>query len=470
MRSELFIIGITFICTVVHAQPLQKGGGEYVVQKSVCVSSEQYASIYSELDKRMFELKQKGVLPQVFSPTITLFDFPLKQSPGFNYPSFYGVSNYVDHNTGFPNQITDFNCGNRSYDTDGGYNHQGIDYFLWPFDHLMQDRDQVQIVAAADGIILFKSEGNSDQSCSFCSGCMWNAVYLVHPDGAVTWYGHMKKNSVTAKAEGQPVVKGEYLGIVGSSGNSTGPHLHFEIYKAQPYSRANLIDAYAGPCNSLNGTTSWWQNQLPYQNPTINRIQTQTAPPNFPVCPAIETTYESNQFVQGQTVFYASYFADQLAGTTATYTVTYPDNAVFQTWTQTFANTFAASWWWWSFTLPSSTQIGTWNFRVTYNNQTVNYPFVVTAATSVQNITENIFEMKVYPNPFVQQLTINSTEVLKKPVFTIYDSKGAAVYRVAMHSTHQKEFQLNNLQLGKGTYLLVVTENNRAVFRKMISK
>ncbi len=470
MRSFLLIIGCTFLCAVAIAQYAEQGGGEYVIQKSQCLSPAQYAAIAAELEKNTAELKSKGILPQIFSPTIILFDFPLKQSPAYNYPSFFGISNYVDHNVNFPNQLSDYNCGTRTYDTNAGYNHQGIDYFLWPFDNLMQDRDQVQIIAAADGVILFKSDGNDDQSCAFCSGCNWNAVYLQHPDGSVTWYGHMKKNSLTAKTIGQTVAKGEFLGTVGSSGNSTGPHLHFEIYKAQPYTRTNLIDAYAGPCNLLNGTTSWWQNQRPYYAPTINRIQTQTATTNFGSCPTLEITNESNQFVQGQTVYFTAYYTDQLTATTATYTVTRPDNSVFQTWNQTFTNSFAASWWWWNFTIPSNAPTGNWNFSVTYNSQTANYPFIITAATSVNDLFENKYGIQVYPNPFVNNIMITSNEVLMKPVFTIYDSKGAVVYREARQTANQKQFELSNLQLSNGMYMLVVTENNKPVYSKMISK
>lgn len=53
-------------------------------------------------------------------------------------------------------------------------------------------------------------------------------VRLNHDMGYVTAYAHM---SSLAVSEGAYVKKGDVVGYVGSSGNSTGPHLHFEIYK-----------------------------------------------------------------------------------------------------------------------------------------------------------------------------------------------------------------------------------------------
>lgn len=52
------------------------------------------------------------------------------------------------------------------------------------------------------------------------------AVYVDHGDGRVSRYGHL---SASAVQPGQQVAAGEKLGEVGSSGRSTGPHLHFEL-------------------------------------------------------------------------------------------------------------------------------------------------------------------------------------------------------------------------------------------------
>jgi murein DD-endopeptidase MepM/ murein hydrolase activator NlpD len=51
-------------------------------------------------------------------------------------------------------------------------------------------------------------------------------VVVKHPDGMTSHYGHMERISVTP---GQRIRAGDIIGTVGSTGISTGPHLHFEI-------------------------------------------------------------------------------------------------------------------------------------------------------------------------------------------------------------------------------------------------
>jgi murein DD-endopeptidase MepM/ murein hydrolase activator NlpD len=60
----------------------------------------------------------------------------------------------------------------------------------------------------------------------------WNAdgygglVIIGHPSGYETWYGHLARFSVE---EGETVTRGEQIGLMGSTGFSTGSHLHFEV-------------------------------------------------------------------------------------------------------------------------------------------------------------------------------------------------------------------------------------------------
>ncbi len=57
------------------------------------------------------------------------------------------------------------------------------------------------------------------------NGGYGNAVIIQHSDNQQTLYGHLSKVSVQA---GQSIAQGTVIGLVGSTGNSTGPHLHFE--------------------------------------------------------------------------------------------------------------------------------------------------------------------------------------------------------------------------------------------------
>jgi murein DD-endopeptidase MepM/ murein hydrolase activator NlpD len=53
-----------------------------------------------------------------------------------------------------------------------------------------------------------------------------NYVVVSHGTGNTTLYAHLSKRSVKV---GDAVAQGDVLGVTGSTGNSTGPHLHFEI-------------------------------------------------------------------------------------------------------------------------------------------------------------------------------------------------------------------------------------------------
>ena len=72
------------------------------------------------------------------------------------------------------------------------------------------------ILAMADGIVAF----------SGLNGSYGNLVELEHGDGYRTRYAHNEKNIVEA---GQRVLKGQQIALLGSTGRSTGPHVHVEV-------------------------------------------------------------------------------------------------------------------------------------------------------------------------------------------------------------------------------------------------
>lgn len=303
--------------------------------------------------------------------------WPLLAGPHLSDPDYHGISNFVDHNPAYPNQLTDYTCSDRTYDVDNGYNHAGTDIFTWPFSWLKMSRDDVQIVAAANGRIIDKYDGNPDQSC-VAAGGDWNAVYVQQDDGSILWYGHMKKFSQTSKAVGDKVMAGEFLGVVGSSGDSNGPHLHMELYDAG----GNLADPFDGSCNAL--TLPWWKSQPDYRDSKINQVTVGYAMADFPDCPGIESPNVRDSFNGGDTIYLTTYYHDQVAGQVSDYVVTQPDGTVYSSFSHSLSVTYNASYVYWYFALPADAQTGTWKFSVTYQGGTVDRYFNLGDPTMVK--------------------------------------------------------------------------------------
>lgn len=91
--------------------------------------------------------------------------------------------------------------------------HKGID--------LVDTRGtKAPIYAVADGVVIASGKGSLDWSYG-------NEVFIKHDDGFFTNYAHMSKRSVR---QGAKVKAGQIIGYQGSTGRSTGNHLHFEVW------------------------------------------------------------------------------------------------------------------------------------------------------------------------------------------------------------------------------------------------
>jgi hypothetical protein len=139
----------------------------------------------------------------------------------------------------------DWNCGSNYYS-----GHGGTDMAIGGFASMDQGRD---IQAALGGTVVTAADGFFDRcstgGCPGGAGC-GNYVKIQHEDGRFALYCHMRQGSV-AVSTGDTVTCGQKLGEVGSSGNSTGPHLHFE-----PRTSGNTgYEPFAGPCGASG--TSW---------------------------------------------------------------------------------------------------------------------------------------------------------------------------------------------------------------------
>jgi hypothetical protein len=111
----------------------------------------------------------------------------------------------------------DYSCGSCGV---AGQHHVGID--------LVPSGADFNVYSAAAGTVVdvVSSCGNGDTTCNHGFG---NTVIVEHPgQSKFSLYAHMQPGSV-AVTNGDNVSKGELIGVMGETGNVTGPHLHFEI-------------------------------------------------------------------------------------------------------------------------------------------------------------------------------------------------------------------------------------------------
>ena len=125
-------------------------------------------------------------------------------------------------------------------------NHLGVEEFAWDFGLPLR----TPVLAARGGVVTLASTpsppgsecyagcpnakagaGLEQEAC--CLRCLFssNKVSIEHSDGAISSYSHL--DEVVVKS-GQQVAIGDLLGYSGTSGCSTGPHLHFQIMSGCP--------------------------------------------------------------------------------------------------------------------------------------------------------------------------------------------------------------------------------------------
>ncbi len=467
MKTFIYLVVFTYGIQFVAAQNnKQFGGGQYVFSTLDDMNEAQRAEIKQMIKKNEEILRSHGKLPETSNKTAAVsLAFPLAWNDGFSGYNFYCIYNYLDHNEAYPSVITDYNCGGRSYDTETGYNHQGIDYVLWPFDWNLMADGAVKIVASAPGMIVAKTDGGFDQNCTFNPG-IWNAIFIRHDDGSTAWYGHMKNGSLTDKELGDMVVTGEFLGLVGSSGNSTAPHLHFELYDGDD----NLIDPYSGVCNDLNAE-SWWADQPEYLEPGINRIQTHNAPPNFNDCPELADINEKNEFMPGDETYFAFYAKDLSSTDLCHLKIERADGSVWYEWDFYQPGDYIASYWYWWYTIPTDVSEGIWTWSCELAGNYYEHEFLVgdlpantNEAQLINNlytkVTEGILNVSIKTNtPFSGRIMISniSGQLIYDETTNIYS--GLNKYEISFLTKATGIYMLNLLNTATGENTTVKFNN-----------
>jgi len=150
-----------------------------------------------------------------------------------------GVNYGFDHN-GSAAGCQDFACGAVCYNE-----HTGTDFPL-PMG--------TPVFAGADGVVtqIYYSCPSTGALGNTCGNGCGNQVYIDHGDGTRSWFCHFRQDGVEV-AVGQAVTCGQLVGYSGSSGSSTGPHLHvgFSVGGVR-------TDPFGGACSQA---TSYWTDQ-----------------------------------------------------------------------------------------------------------------------------------------------------------------------------------------------------------------
>ena len=168
------------------------------------------------------------------------------------------IQKLFDHDPG-PGR-SDYRCGLLT--TDG---HDGIDIRLRTMAAM---RSGVAVVAARAGTVLRTRDGEADAGLGGPDRAggkdAGNAVVIDHGDGWETQYSHLRQGSVRVRP-GQVVKGGEVLGLIGLSGNSEFPHLHFTVrhggVAVDPFVG---LEPFAG-CGTGTAYASLWSRSLAAQ-------------------------------------------------------------------------------------------------------------------------------------------------------------------------------------------------------------
>ncbi len=282
------------------------------------------------------------------APQSLVFSWPM---PGLDTVDWV-INNYVDLDPG--SGILDYLGGAKSYD-----GHNGIDIDVPTFRSM---DNGFPILAAAGGTVVDLEDSHFDRNTS-CTG-PWNFVTIEHANGVRSIYGHLKQNSVVVSI-GQQVQTGDVLGVVGSSGCSTQPHLHFEVRDPSNTVIAPFLDAM-------------WDSPPVYDTPL-----------GFMDAVLVDQTISSTQIIKdpppnlsvispGQTLGIGISMAGGEPGDVIEFVVRNPSNAIYHQCNVSMSDVYRHSYWWCNVNLSNSVPEGNWRVQILTNGTLAReYPIYV---------------------------------------------------------------------------------------------
>jgi hypothetical protein len=223
----------------VHVNGVNCGGGSPPMSFGDDISAAQQAQVESNIAKNL--PATNGPHPPDLAPA----PYPFVPIAGTLWQDRF-VLNFVDLDSTSPG-ILDWDC--TDYTVDG---HTGHDILL----HSFGEQDVgVPVFAALDGVVADMHDGDYDRNTVMnnqpSSG---NYVVLLHQGTHYSEYWKLRSNSIPVSI-GQFVRAGTQIGLVGSSGNSSWPHLHFGSQN-----NGVIYEPSAGGCRPGH---SGWVNQIP---------------------------------------------------------------------------------------------------------------------------------------------------------------------------------------------------------------
>jgi hypothetical protein len=317
-----------------------------------------------------------------FSRQIEPEPYPFFPQAGILWQDLF-INNFVDLDPG--SGIRDWDCSQYTYN-----GHPAWDSDIRSFQEQVIG---VPVFAALDGTVVETRDGEFDMN-TYPRQTPPNYVILSHGNSHYSWYIHLKKDSV-AVATGQFVTAGTQLGLTGSSGPSTNPHLHFQsMFEGNPY------EPSAGRCRP---GPSYWVHQTPIRRDlylrgfSLSNVRFDSyAPLPFDDVPRTGTFVAG----AGRLVSFRIQPGNLPANSTWRIRFRRPDGTIALDTSSPFYNSFyRESWWWWSYTLDL-TMVGTWKLMFDISGRTlIEAPFdVVASASLIVNRPPNPITMSFDPS------------------------------------------------------------------------